>query len=75
MPRENLMLGVGACYLKVVVRDTLREISIQNVFVLNCKLFILFHVCLYCSDIPLFIYPHYADMYVPVRRTLLLFVV
>jgi len=56
------MHGVGVCHLKVVVRETLLEINIRNVFVLNCNVFILFHVCLYCFDVPLFTYPHYADV-------------
>ena len=58
------MRGVVACYLKVVVRETLLEIKIRNVFVLNCKLFVLYHVWLYCPNVPLFTYPHYADMYI-----------
>lgn len=61
---ENVVHGVGACYLKVAVRETLLEINIRSVFVLNCEVFILFHVCLYCFDVPLFIYPHYAYVYI-----------
>lgn len=52
LPRENVMHGVGACCLTVVVRETLLEINIRNVFVLNCKVFTLFHVCFYCFDVP-----------------------